>query len=78
MVGRSFCFGKIKNAVPCKYVGSDLNGEYISKSFYEKEFQKTSQTEFRIEKVLKRDKLYVKWKRYDNRLNSWIDKKDFI
>ena len=46
--------------------------------FYEKEFQKTSQKEFRIEKVLKRksDKLYVKWKGYDNRFNSWIDKKD--
>ena len=48
--------------------------------FYEKEFQKTSQKEFRIEKVLKRtgDKLYVKWKGYDNRFNSWIDKKDLI
>ena len=33
---------------------------------------------FRIEKVLKRkgDKLYVKWKGYDNHFNSWIDKKD--
>ena len=24
------------------------------------------------------DKLYVKWKRYDNRFNSWVDKKDLI
>ena len=49
-------------------------------SFYEKELQKTSQEKFRIEKVLKRkdDKLYVKWKGYDNRFNSWIDKKDLI
>ena len=32
----------------------------------------------RIEKVLKRkgDKLYVKWKQYDNSFNSWINKKD--
>ena len=32
------------------------------------------------EKALKRkgDKLYVKWKGYDNRFNSWIDKKDLI
>ena len=31
-----------------------------------------------IEKVLKRkgDKLYIKWKGYDNRFNSWINKKD--
>ena len=36
------------------------------------------QQEFRIEKVIKRkgDKLYIKWKGYDNSFNSWIDKKD--
>ena len=56
---------------------SDVNGEEITGSFYEKELQKTSQEEFRIEKVLKRKggKLYVKWKGYDNRFNSWNDKK---
>ena len=39
---------------------------------------KTNQNEFRIEKVLKGkgDKLYIKWEGYDNRFNSWIDKKD--
>ena len=59
---------------------SDLNGEAITGSFYEKEFQKTNQKEFRIEKVLKSkgDKLYVKWKEYDNLLNSWINKKNLI
>ena len=33
---------------------------------------------FKLEKVLKRkgDRLYVKWKGYYNRFNSWIDKKD--
>ena len=33
-----------------------------------------------MEKVLKikDDKLYVKWKGYDIRFNSWIDKKDLI
>ena len=42
--------------------------------------QKTNQKEFRIEKVIKRkgDKLYVKWKGYDNSFNSWIDKKDLV
>ena len=59
---------------------SDLNGEPIAGSFYEKELQKTSQEKFRIEKVLKRkgDKLYVKWTEYDNSFNSWTDKKDLI
>ena len=33
-----------------------------------------------LEKVIKRkdDKLYVKWKGYDNSFNSWIDKKDLV
>ena len=62
------------------YAISDLNGEEITGSFYEKELQNTSQKEFKIEKVLKRkgDKLYVKWKGYNNSFNSWIDKKDLI
>ena len=57
-----------------------MSGEEITGVFYEKELQKISQEKFRTEKVLKRkgDKLYVKWKGYDNRFNSWIDKKDLI
>ena len=75
-----FVISKIKNTVPWTYVINDLNGEEITGSFYEKELQKTNQKEFRIEKVLKRkdDKLYVKWKGYDNRFNGWIDKKDLV
>ena len=74
-----FVVSKIKDTVPWTYVISDLNGEKIAGSFYEKELQKTSQEKFRI-KVLKRkgDKLYVKWKGYDNSFNSWIDKRDLI
>ena len=70
----------IKNTVPWTYVISDLNREKITGSFYEKELQKNSQKEFRIKKVIRRkgDKLYVKWKGYDNSFNSWIDKKDLV
>ena len=66
--------------VPWTYVINGLNGEEINESFYEKELQKTNQKEFRIEKVLKRkgEKLYVKWKEYDNHFNSWIHKKDHV
>ena len=75
-----FVISKIKNTVPWTYVINDLNGEEITGSFYDKELQKTNQKEFRIQKVLKRkgDKLYVKWKGYDNRFHSWIDKKDLV
>ena len=75
-----FVINKIKNTVPWTYAISDLNGEEITGRFYEKELQKTNQKEFRIEKVLKRkgDKLYVKWKGYDNSFNSWINKKIYL
>ena len=71
---------KIKNTVPWTYVISDLNGEEIVGSFYEKELEKSNQKEFRIEKVIKRkgNKLYVKWKGYNNSFNCWIDKNDLI
>ena len=71
-----FVINKIKNTVPWTYVINDLNGEEITGSFYEKELQKTNQKEFRIEKILKRkgDKLYVKWRGYDNSFNNWINK----
>ena len=75
-----FVASKIKHALSWTYVVSDLNGEEINGSFYEKELQNTSQEKFRIEKVLKRkgDRLYVKWKGYDNSFNSCINKKDLI
>ena len=59
---------------------SDLNGEEIIESFYEKELERTNQKEFRIEKILKRKggKLYVKWKGYENSFNSWINKSDIL
>ena len=59
---------------------SDLNGEPTTKTFYEKELQKTIQEKFIIEKEIKRkgDKLYVKWKGYNNSFNSWINKKDLV
>ena len=72
MIEEVFVISKIKDTVPLTYVVSDLSGEEITGSFYEKELQKTNQKEFRIEKVLKRkgDKLYIKWKGYNNRSNS--------
>ena len=38
-----FVVKKIKNTVPWTYVISDLNGEEVIGSFYEKELQKTNQ-----------------------------------
>ena len=62
------------------HIISDLKREEIVGTFYENELRKTNQSEFRIEKVIKRnrDKLYVKWKGYDNSFNSWINKEDTV
>ena len=59
---------------------SNLNGEKIAESFYEKELEKINQNEYKIEKLIKRkgDKLYLKRKGYDNSFNNWIDKKDIV
>ena len=72
-----FVIKEVKNTVPWTYVINDLNGENIIGTFYENELQRTSQQDFRIEKVIRKksDKLYVKWKGYDNSFNSWIAKK---
>ena len=80
MIRRSFFITKVQNTLPWTYVISDLNSEPIAGTLYETELQKPIQEKFRIEKVSKRkgDKLYVKWKGYDNSFNSSINKKDLV
>ena len=82
LIGRKkfLLLAKIKNTVPWTYVISHLNAEEVVGTFYEKELRKTSRKEFRIEKVIERkgNKLYVKWKSYDNSFNNWTDKKDIV
>ena len=52
----------------------------ITGRFYEKELQKTNQKEFRLEKAIKRkdNKLYVKWKDYNNSFKVGLIKKDLV
>ena len=58
----------------------DLNDEKLDGTFNKQELQKTNLTLYVIEKIIKikNDKLFVKWRRYNNSFNSWIDKKDVI
>ena len=53
---------KVKDTVPLTCVKEDLNGGEIVGTFCEKELQEATQTEFRIEKVIKKKdyKLYDK------------------
>ena len=75
-----FVIRKVQNIVFWTYVFRDLNGDKTVRTFYEKELQKTNQIEFRVKKVLKRkdNKLYVKWKGYNDLFNSWTDIKDIV
>ena len=62
------------------YQLKDMNNEIIKGIFYEKELQLTRNTsnEYIIEKVLKTkgNKIYVKWRGYNNNFNSWVNKYD--
>ena len=71
---------EVKNTDPWTNAINDFNGKEIIGIFYEKELQKINEQEFSIEKVIKKkgDKLYIKWKGYDNSFSTWIDKKDLI
>ena len=59
-----FGIRKVKNKAPWKCVIIDLNRKDIVRTFFEKEMRKSSQKEFRIEKVIRRngDGLCIKWK----------------
>ena len=69
LVKKKFLGQNVKNTVPWTYI-----------SRVKKKLQKTTQTEFRIQKVLrtKREKLYVKWNGYDNSFNSRINKGNIV
>ena len=57
-----------------------LRAKKLLECFNEKYLQETNQEKFRVEKIIKRkgDKLYVKWKGYENSLNSSNNKKDIV
>ena len=75
-----FTIAKIQLTIPVTYKITDYDGEVIQGSSYEQELQKTSQSRFQIEKVLKRqgDKSLVKLMGYPKSFNSWIDTKAIL
>ena len=57
-----------------------LTMKKLLERFTKNNFTETNREKFNIRETIKRKgkKLYVKWKGYDNSLNSWIDKTDVI
>lgn len=82
-----FVISKIILRVPTVYRLKDSAGEEITGTWYENELQSVNiegSTEFRIDKIIKTQgkgptrKLYVKWKGYPEKFNSWILEKDLV
>ena len=71
-----FIIKEIQPTIPITYKIKDLLDEDIKGSFYEQELQRADQEIFRIEKVLKKDhknrRMFVKWKGYPIKFNSWV------
>ena len=63
-----FTIKNVQNTLLCTYVTNDLNGEKSVGIFYLKRLQKINQKGIKIENVInwKGNKLYVKWKGYNN------------
>lgn len=75
---------KVINRYPIVYRISDLDDEKIDGVFYGKELQKVlfnKNTSYAIDKIIKQRhkgnsiQLYVSWKGYPSKFNSWIDSK---
>ena len=73
-----FLIDEIRPTDSITYKIRDLNGEEIEGTFYREELQKTDQTVFRIERVIRKtkDKALVKWKGYPDGFYSWVSLKD--
>nr|XP_058973495.1 uncharacterized protein LOC131799823 [Pocillopora verrucosa] len=75
---------QVRKVVPgmvTTYKVQELDDTPLQGTFYVWDLEKVhvdEATYFRVEKVLKRqkDKLFVKWKGYPSKYNSWINKKD--
>lgn len=78
-----FTISQVKDTKPPTYEIVDLKGDKVHGTFYEQELQKSTQTVYRIEKVLKRKtvkngqkQILVKWKGYNKDFNTWIPLSD--
>ena len=73
-----FVIKKVKNTVRWTYVVSDSMVKKLLEHFMKNNFKKQTNKLLRYKKLLKEkeNKLYVKWKGYDNSFNGWIDKND--
>ena len=74
---------RVTSGSPVTYKVQELDGTPVTGTFYAQELQRVhvdDDTVWRIEKVLKRrgDQLYVQWKGWPSKYNSWIHRRDLV
>ena len=59
-----------------------MTGEEIAGSFYREQLQKTNQSVYRIDRIVRRrpatKEVLVKWSGYPDKFNSWIPETDVL
>ena len=72
----------VKPLKPTVYRIRDLAGEEIAGSFYREQLQKTNQSVYRIDRIVRRrpatKEVLVKWSGYPDKFNSWIPETDVL
>ena len=75
----------IRTTNPIVYKIKDLTDEEIEGSFYKEQLQKTDQTIYRIDRVIRKrrnangtQEVLVKWAGYEDRFNSWMPADDIM
>ena len=67
----------VQTTQPITYKIIDLAGEHIEGTFYKEQLQKTDQSIYRVDRILRRRtkngraEVYVSWKNYPAKFNSW-------
>ena len=67
----------VQTTQPITYRLTDLAGEHIEGTFYKEQLQKTNQSIYRVDRILRRrtrngqPEVYVSWKNYPDKFNSW-------
>ena len=65
---------------PTVYHIKDLAGEEIDGTFYREQLQKTEQSMYRLDRIVRkrRNEVLVKWSGYPDKFNSWIPETDVL
>ena len=78
-----FVVAQVRTGVVPTYKINEWDDTPLTGTFYDEDLQKVTVTDdalFRVEKILKRkrDKVYVRWKGWPDKYDSWMEKRDLL